>query len=114
MDLEGDVLMPDRAKDRRAHRSHSNTTHRTMTSLSSANLPRLDAVCPLQAYDNFIKRGNADLKCAIWSLNKARRQRGNGQSISGLDVREELRAESSFARIYSGLGCRGSQGYKGW
>ena len=109
MDLEGDALMPDRAKDRRAHRSHSNTTHRTMTSLSSANLPHLTAVCLLQAYADVHKKGNADLKCAIWSLNKARRQRGNGQSISGLDVREELRARAVLRESTPGLAVEGAK-----
>jgi len=63
-----------------------------MTSSTSAALPHVTAVCLLQAYADAHEKGNADLKSAMWSLNKARRQRGNGARISAWDVREELRA----------------------
>lgn len=38
--------------------------------------------------------GNSSLKSSMWKLSKARRQRGNGTTISALDVREELHARA--------------------
>lgn len=56
-------------------------------------LSHLTAVCLLESYSKAMEKGRNDLKSALWSLNKARRQKGQG-SISSMDVREELRART--------------------
>lgn len=64
-----------------------------MTTAPTA-LPHVTALCLLEAYNNAHQKGNVDLKSSMWKLNKARRQRGNGASISAIDVREDLRARA--------------------
>lgn len=78
-----------------------------MTS-SNTGLPHVTAVCLLQAYADVHDQGNADLKSAMWNLNKARRQRGNGNTISALDVREELRARAVLREATPDLAVEGA------
>jgi hypothetical protein len=55
----------------------------------------IDVLILLDSYIQYNSKANANLKSAIWNINKARRQKdalGVGQSYSASDVREEIRA----------------------
>mmetsp|Transcript_8369 Transcript_8369/g.10073 ORF Transcript_8369/g.10073 Transcript_8369/m.10073 type:complete len:216 (-) Transcript_8369:23-670(-) len=70
---------------------------------STAPAPKLDVLCILDAYASAHDKGNAELKSSFWNLNKARRQKGRNCSISALDVREDLLAQTILSEPTPGL-----------
>mmetsp|Transcript_12139 Transcript_12139/g.16951 ORF Transcript_12139/g.16951 Transcript_12139/m.16951 type:complete len:212 (-) Transcript_12139:71-706(-) len=70
---------------------------------STAPAPKLDVLCLLDAYVSAHDKGNAELKSSFWNLHKARRQKGRSCSISALDVREDLVAQTILSEPTPGL-----------
>jgi hypothetical protein len=76
---------------------------------SSDDLPHLTAVCLLQAYAEILDEGNDCFKKSLWNLNKARRQMGRGTTLSAMDLREELRAQTVLRESTPDLAVEGSK-----